>query len=213
MSSIKASQVDQLSIDALKASSDNSIRKYSAGKVSSPVYGEGADLQSDFPSRNSDIEKSLYQRIRDYFFSLSASGNPGLLPPKGFATGGRVQDAPGIDTVPTMLSGGEFVVNSSAASRLGQSSLEKLNAGDSSSVEPGNQEEVIDRLDELIKATKESTGAITITVNSDGSNSEEKSTGSQEEDDNIKIAKLIRDQVLKVINEEKRLGGTLRRGV
>jgi len=213
LSSIKASQVDQLSIDALKASSDNSIRKYSAGKVSSPVYGEGAALESTLPSRNSDIEKSLYQKIQDYFFSLAASGNGGLLPPKGFATGGRVQDAPGIDTVPTMLSGGEFVVNSSAASRLGQSSLEKLNAGDSSSVEPENQEEVIDRLDELIKATKESTGAITITVNSDGSNSEEKSTGSQEEDDNIKIAKLIRDQVLKVINEEKRLGGTLRRGV
>jgi TP901 family phage tail tape measure protein len=150
---------------------------------------------------------------------LNRGLNESILPNKGavrYATGGSVRGAAGTDTVSAMLSAGEFVVNSSAASRIGQPALERLNSG---VVEEGsekqNNREVVDKLDELIKTTKSSTGDITITVNGDGTSTEESGNSSQEEEEgsNMKMAKLIKQEVLKVINEEKRLGGTLRRGV
>jgi hypothetical protein len=55
--------------------------------------------------------------------------NRSLLPSKGFATGGSIPDQAGVDTIPTMLSGGEFVMNSAAANKIGQGNLERMNSG------------------------------------------------------------------------------------
>ncbi|NVM34329.1 MAG: hypothetical protein HWN81_01960, partial [Candidatus Lokiarchaeota archaeon] len=130
-----------------------------------------------------------------------------------YATGGSIPNVAGIDTVPAMLSGGEFIVNSAAADRLGQANLERINAGEDPEDQRQNQDDLTEKLDELIKVTKESTGEINITVNGDGSATEEKSGNSEGEEQNVRLARVIRDQVLKVIQDEKRLGGTLRRGL
>jgi hypothetical protein len=132
------------------------------------------------------------------------------------ATGGYVPSRAGIDNVPTMLSGGEFVLNSAATQRIGQGNLENINAG-SQENQVENQEDLLDKVQELVDLTKEggaSDGNISLTVNSSSSGS---TTGQNEESDGSsskkdqELARKIKDQVLQIINEEKRLGGTLRR--
>mgnify|MGYP003131491898 CR=1 FL=1 len=118
------------------------------------------------------------------------------------ATGGSVPYAAGVDTVPTMLSGGEFVMNAAATQNIGRGNLAALNSGAG-----GDSGEVVNRLDELIDVSEnrgEST--INITVNSDGS-TEQDGNGSDREQS---LAVRIRDVVRQVIDEEKRLGGSLR---
>jgi hypothetical protein len=130
------------------------------------------------------------------------------------ATGGSIPTTTGIDTVPTMLSGGEFIMNRAASQNIGAGNLQSLNAGASSLPTEEKTEELNDKLiaklDELIEATSGS-GDITINVEaSTGKTSEE--GGSSENEKRVQMARLIKDMVLKVIQDEKRLGGALRRG-
>jgi len=128
------------------------------------------------------------------------------------ATGGMIPSTSGIDTVPAMLSGGEFVMNRSAVQGIGASSLQSMNSGGTSitSEETSKKlnEQLLAKLDELISASG-STGDITINVDSSGKSTENTSGGSSEERQNF--ARQIRAAVLQVINDEKRIGGTLRR--
>jgi TP901 family phage tail tape measure protein len=126
-----------------------------------------------------------------------------LMLPFKRATGGAIPYAAGIDTVPTMLSGGEFVMNAAATQRVGRGTLSSINSGGGG----GGNGEVIGRLDELISVSENSgETTINITVNSDGSSSEG-GNGSEEE---TNLATRIRDVVKQVIDDEKRLGGSLR---
>lgn len=129
------------------------------------------------------------------------------------AIGGMIPSTSGIDTIPAMLSGGEFIMNRSAAQNIGAGNLQALNAGAGSIVTEEKTEELNDKLiaklDELIEASGGS-GGITINVEgSTGTASEEKSGNPS--DQKQQLARQIRDAVLKVIQEEKRLGGSLRR--
>jgi hypothetical protein len=130
------------------------------------------------------------------------------------ATGGIIPSTSGIDTVPAMLSGGEFIMNRAASQNIGAGNLQSLNAGASSLPTEEKTEELNDRLiaklDELIEASG-SGGSITINVEAATGKSFEQTSG----DDNerrVQMARLIKDMVLKVIQDEKRLGGVLRRG-
>ena len=130
------------------------------------------------------------------------------------ATGGLLPSAGGVDTIPAMLSGGEFVMNQASTQRMGASNLEALNSGSGDILTEEKSDElnqkVLDKLDELIQASSGSTGGgINITVNSSG---EEKSSGEKQEGQNS-LAQKIKDVVVRVIQEEKRLGGSLRRGL
>ena len=117
------------------------------------------------------------------------------------ATGGAVPYAAGVDTVPTMLSGGEFVMNAAATDRVGRGNLASLNSGG------GDNGDVVGRLDELIDVSEnKGESTINITVNSDGS-SDQDGGGDQ---DQQALAVRIRDVVKQVIEDEKRLGGSLR---
>ena len=185
------------------------------------------DLFGTAPSRAFTVDsgpQTLAQAQRSSGFSYaggSAGGLPergydalyrklgnGLLPPRR-ATGGYVSETAGVDTVPTMLSGGEFVMNSAAADRVGRGNLEKMNSGVSEDGESKGiaNEELLSKLDDLIEATKESTGEINITVNGEGGREEE--SGGQG-GGNREFAKKLKEQVVNIIEEEKRLGGSLR---
>ena len=122
-----------------------------------------------------------------------------------------------------MLTGGEFVLNSAATQRIGQGNLEAANAGTEQGVGGESSEELIEKMEELIDVTRENAGEINITVtggsgNSNGgggssSEGREKTESSGAMEDNKKrqeLAKQIKDKVLEVIREEKRLGGSLR---
>jgi hypothetical protein len=130
-----------------------------------------------------------------------------------FATGGSIPSAGGIDTVPAMLSGGEFIMNRSAAQNIGAGNLQAFNAGAGSIVTEEKTEELneklIAKLDELIEA---SSAAGNITINVDGSTGKSSQTtdgGASEQKQ--QLARQIKDVVLKVIQDEKRLGGSLRK--
>jgi hypothetical protein len=111
-----------------------------------------------------------------------------------------------------MLSGGEFVMNRSAVQGIGASNLQSMNSGGTSitSEETSKKlnEQLLAKLDELISASG-STGDITINVAPSGQSSQETSQNPSEE--RQQLARQIKDAVLQIINDEKRIGGSLRR--
>ena len=167
-------------------SGGSSRPRYGYGSVTPPLPTGGPMNQDDFINRGlmSDLPLSFVNAPRR-------------------AAGGSVPYTTGIDTVPTMLSGGEFVMNAGAADRIGRGNLASLNSGAG-----GNNSDITGRLDELINVSENNRGesVINITVNSDGTSDQ---TGNG--DDNQQgLAVRIRDVVRQVIDEEKRLGGSLR---
>ena len=118
------------------------------------------------------------------------------------ATGGAIPNTAGVDTIPSMLSGGEFVMNAAATQKIGAGNLNALNSGAS-----GGSEDVVSKLDELISVSDNAgETVINITVNSDGS-SDSQGNG---DDQQTSLATKIKDVVKQVIDDEKRLGGSLR---
>ena len=119
------------------------------------------------------------------------------------ATGGSIPYAAGVVTGPAMLSGGEFVMNAAATQKIGRGALSSMNSGGGA----GDGGAVINKLDELISVSdNQGETVINITVNSDGTSSE---NGNADEE-NTNLAGRIRDVVKQVIDDEKRLGGSLR---
>ena len=123
------------------------------------------------------------------------------------ATGGAIPYTAGVDTVPTMLSGGEFVMNAAATQRVGRGNLASLNSGAGGD---GGTSAIVDAINDLgndISGTGET--SINITVNSDGTTQEDGGAGAN--DEQRTLATRIRDVVRQTIDEEKRLVGSLRR--
>jgi TP901 family phage tail tape measure protein len=135
-----------------------------------------------------------------------------ILFPNNKATGGMIPPTSGIDTVPAMLSGGEFIMNRAAVQNIGVSKLQSMNTGASSASSDETvkdlNERLIAKLDELIQVSG-SSGDININVSSSGETSQQDSGDTS--DARQKLARQIRDSVMQVIQEEKRIGGSLRR--
>ena len=120
--------------------------------------------------------------------------------------------------MPAMLSGGEFIMNRAASQNIGAGNLQALNAGAGSLPTEEKTEELNDKLvaklDELIATMTEGgsgAGSITINVDSNGKSTEE--TSGESSESKQRLAKQIKDTVMKVIEQEKRLGGKLRKGL
>ena len=130
------------------------------------------------------------------------------------AVGGSIPETSGVDTIPTMLSGGEFIMNRAASKNIGSSNLQSLNSGGSSLPTEEKSEELNDKLiaklDELIESSGKA-GNITINVDGSTGKSSEDKSGADDRDKNVQMARVIRDMVVKVIQDEKRLGGSLRK--
>lgn len=148
-----------------------------------------------------------------YVSSMQESGSKGLfdflksLFSNKQATGGMISSSTGVDTVPTMLSGGEFIMNAAATKRLGAGNLQALNSGSGGG---GDNSQLVGKLDELITATESASGGeINITINSEGRENVKTSEGASE--DQKKLSERIKTVVKQVITDEKRLGGQLRK--
>jgi TP901 family phage tail tape measure protein len=130
------------------------------------------------------------------------------------ATGGIIPNTSGVDTVPAMLSGGEFIMNRAATQNIGAGNLQAMNSGVSPKSDDKSEElndKLISKLDELIKATGEGSGIVINVDGKTGDSKEEK--GGESSDAKQQLARQIKDAVLKVIQDEKRIGGQLRRGL
>ena len=177
--------------------------KRKAFSLFSQQYSKDAD------ARNSKSSNNLLGSILGFGISAGASalfgsGLSGLFSKK--ATGGSVPYSAGIDSVPTMLSGGEFVMNAGAAQRLGAGNLAALNAGVGIGG-GGGDGAIVGKLDELNETIASSNTEINITVNSDGT---ENTNSSNAPEQQRSLAGKIKDVVRQVIEDEKRLGGSLR---
>lgn len=128
------------------------------------------------------------------------------------AAGGLISGGSNVrDDVPAMLTGGEFVLNNRATQRLGVQNLNKLNSGSSISSEGTAPSEVtqalMSKLDELIEATQGSSQS-SVVVNVSSTDQQEENPADMNERDK-ELQKKIRQAVLDVIAQEKRLGGSL----
>jgi TP901 family phage tail tape measure protein len=144
----------------------------------------------------------------DYDSSLGMYGRVGK------ASGGMISGGSGIrDDVPAMLTGGEFVLNNRATRKLGVENLNRLNSGDVGG-NSGQQvsEAVISKLDELIKTTRESSKnnvVVNVSGMEGGMENKEKRADENKSNTEKELQRKIRDAVLAVLAQEKRLGGSL----
>ena len=160
--------------------------------------------------KKEESKGSLLGALLGFGVSAIASGVMGgglssLFTKNKKATGGAVPYSAGIDSVPTMLSGGEFVMNAGAAQTLGAGNLAALNAGGGTG--GGGGDAIVGKLDELNQTIASSNTEINITVNSDGT---ENTNSANAPDQQRGLAVKIKDVVRQVIEDEKRLGGSLR---
>jgi TP901 family phage tail tape measure protein len=144
-------------------------------------------------------------------FGLPNYGSDGFYRPYpkryngGYITGGSGMR----DDVPAMLTGGEFVLNNRATRKLGVQNLNRLNAGETGGGEDRSgavTESLLSKLDELIQATRDSSGdnvVVNVSSNEAGGMTESNSGNEKE------LQRKIRQAVLDVIAQEKRLGGSL----
>ena len=97
-------------------------------------------------------------------------------------------------------------MNAGASQRLGAGNLAALNAGGGIGG-GGGDGAIVGKLDELNETIASSNTEINITVNSDGTENTN-SSSAPEQQRNLAIR--IKDVVRQVIEDEKRLGGSLR---
>jgi hypothetical protein len=193
------------------------------GRRNSPAFqreqdskSKAFDLFAQQYSKDADRRRQKEQNsgnllgsILGFGFSLGANalfggGLSGIFS-KNKATGGAIPYSAGIDSVPAMLSGGEFVMNAAATQRLGAGNLAALNSG--GGVGSGDSSQIVGKLDQLNETISSSNTEINITVNSNGTENTD-SPNAPEQQRNL--ATRIKDVVRQVIEDEKRLGGSLR---
>ena len=190
----------------------------SVGKTFSGDFAGAANKFKMSQIGNSSKLLDLYQsdpKFASYINSIGGFNGPVMgraTAVSNRAIGGMIPSMSGIDTVPAMLSGGEFVMNRSAVQSIGAPNLQSMNSGGTSitSEETSKElnEKLLAKLDELI-GTSGSTGNITINVAPSGQTSQE--TSQDPSASRQQLARQIKDAVLQIINDEKRIGGSLRR--
>ena len=173
---------------------------------SSSSFGSSISRTS-FPSIP---QVDLSQVLRNLPTSVSSSGQGGLLllPSSGYTPYKNSGGYGSGDTKPAMLSSKEFVLNSSASQKLGDKALYALNSGNMPTGQ-SDDSAIIAKLDELIQKTAESSGSITITVNSSGDSEQASTQSSDASEKNKLIGERLKTAVLQIIRDEKRSGGEL----
>jgi TP901 family phage tail tape measure protein len=155
---------------------------------------------------------SFYGRNRSVYNGKTAPmAIPMAMPVARRAAGGYVAGNGMGDNVPAMLNGGEFVVSKEAAQKTGYGALQKLNSTGATGGDSGEMTSRIEaKLEELVEKIA-GVGTINISVNSDGKGGEKESqSDSKQDQQNKELARRIKEVVLSVLRDEKRLGGMLR---
>jgi TP901 family phage tail tape measure protein len=155
---------------------------------------------------------SFYGRNRSVYNGKTVPmAIPMAIPVARRAAGGYVAGNGMGDNVPAMLNGGEFVVSKEAAQKTGYGALQKLNSTGATGGDSGEMTSRIEaKLEELVEKIA-GVGTINISVNSDGKGGEKESqSDSKQDQQNKELARRIKEVVLSVLRDEKRLGGMLR---
>jgi hypothetical protein len=178
---------------------------YSSSRMNMGDLGFGGGDAKDIFNPNQSVtsltpkEKDLY--LQKMLGNRRAAG--GYIPGNGMG-----------DNVPAMLNGGEFVISKQAAQNIGYNNLQKMNSGGGGSGGASDEStsRIESKLEELVEKVS-GVGTINITVNSDSSGKskkEEEDSSENQDRQNREMARRIKEVVMGVIKEEKRLGGMLR---
>jgi hypothetical protein len=153
-----AAQVGQL---AMASQMENFIQRSSFGGLGRPGEDGQRNIAMSLLSREGMIRKENASQSREYQRWLRSVTQPGVVMvgakrPLRMATGGPVPGSGIFDTVPALLTPGEFVLNRRAASGLGAPTLERLNQGGAvggqSIPGPSIPREAIDQLSRTLNA-------------------------------------------------------------
>ena len=119
---------------------------------------------------------------------------------EGYANGGQMPGNPN-----AMLMGGEYVMSGPAAASIGRSTLEDINAMRMPTMANGGS---VGGASSKSKSAAGTDGGFNVTINIDNNGNSDSSSDSQEPEGQ-KLAKRIKEVVVGVINEEKRVSGSL----
>jgi hypothetical protein len=132
-----------------------------------------------------------------------------------FASGGYLPYGNRLnDTIPALLSGGEYIVNSRSVRKYGVGGMNRINSGvarfeDGGLVgDPGNQNNTPGN----VESSNSNNVSINITVNNNGGSSSEQESsngGLDAQDKDNQLGQRIKQAVLQVITDEQRTGGLL----
>ena len=151
--------------------------------------------------------------INELLRSTQVGSYNGILPSLR-AAGGPVNGNGYGDNVPAMLTGGEFVLNRRASKKLGFSNLSAANTGQSLGTSEETSKELNDRvvtkLDELIQTISSTGGGVNVNVQMDGQGKAQTNESGDQNETQRNLNRRIKDAVVAVLQEEKRLGGVLR---
>jgi hypothetical protein len=130
---------------------------------------------------------------------------------RGFNNGGGPTD-----DIPALLMGGEYVMDRATVRKYGKQYLDSMNSGRAKFAEGGyagaETETTTESTDSKAKVDANTGTAVNISINVSGGNASTESQGqtSQGGVDYKKMSERIKAVVLETLNEEKRLGGSLR---
>jgi ABC-type iron transport system FetAB ATPase subunit len=130
---------------------------------------------------------------------------------RGFNNGGGPTD-----DIPALLMGGEYVMDRATVRKYGKQYLDSMNSGRAKFAEGGyagaEAETTTESNDSKAKVDAATGTAVNISINVSGGNASTESQGqtSQGGVDYKKMSERIKAVVLETLNEEKRLGGSLR---
>jgi len=183
----------------------------SSGYQSFQGYAQGKNTYL-FDKNNSPMGASTYGWEKQYNTpggSWSANSVYSRRAAGGYVAGNGLGD-----NVPTMLNGGEFVMSKQATQNIGAGKLQQMNTTapqtTGSEGSSGMSADLSAKFDELIEKLS-AVGTINISVNSDGKGgSSEKEESSASDKQAKDLARKVKDVVLQVLRDEKRLGGLLR---
>tara|TARA_B100000519_G_scaffold186663_1_gene182821 strand:- start:36 stop:602 length:567 start_codon:yes stop_codon:yes gene_type:complete len=145
-----------------------------------------------------------------------SEGRKNLRRIRGFMDRSGYQRGGSIDNIPAMLTGGEFVVNAGAVKRYGSNTLQHMNRGGmvgNQKFVPADQNGSAKSSGEASTSNNNNTVNISVNMGANGSPeiSEDASGTSQDgARGGRELGRKIRNAVLSVIEEEKRVGGKLR---
>jgi hypothetical protein len=134
----------------------------------------------------------------------------GLFSGKRFANGGYLPYGNRLnDSIPALLSGGEYIVNSKAVRKYGVGGLNRINSGVARFQDGGLVGDVA-KTNANTESSTSNNVSVNITVNAtDGKAQNEQSSADGGDDKNRALGNKIKEVVLQVITNEQRTGGLL----
>lgn len=173
-----------------------------AGGASAPK-GPGVDKPSDLGyGVGSSSTTSL---------AIGTGGQTGgLFSGKRFATGGYLPYGNRLnDSIPALLSGGEYIVNSKAVRKYGVGGLNRINSGVARFQDGGLVGDTT-KTNANTESMSSNNVSVNITINaSEGKTQNEQSSADGADDKNRALGNKIKEVVLQVITNEQRTGGLL----